>query len=249
MHRVTLLLLLGIGALASPTAPILTVAAQTMADPCLPDAPDRLNFRFCADSGGWVGGFADLPALELDGDFYGLSFRRAPVPLPDPDSGLKGLRLSGDNHSDDLFMYVKRQLTGLAPNARYRVRLRFTLYTNVGEGCFGIGGSPGESVYVKAGAARFEPRAIENEDGDLVMNLDKGNQAQGGRHAVVVGDLAAAGADCLGLVFVPKRFGPRDLLARTDRDGNLWAVIGTDSGFEGRTTVYISHIRLGLRRL
>lgn len=241
-------LVLAAGALGSPTVAMPAADARAIVGTCHPNAPDRLNFRFCADSGGWVGGFADLPALELDGDFYGLSFRRAKIPLPGPRSRLKGLRLSGDNHSDDLFMYVKRQITGLAPDATYSVRLRFTLYTDAGEGCFGIGGAPGESVHVKAGAVAFEPRAVENEEGDLVMNLDKGNQAQGGADAIVVGDLAAAGADCLGTVFVPKRFGPRRLLGQTDRDGNLWLLIGTDSGFEGRTTVYISHIRLGLRR-
>jgi hypothetical protein len=198
---------------------------------------------------GPVGGFADLSAAERDGDLYGLSFRRAKVPQAAAHR-LRGLRLSGDNHSDDLFMYVKRQITGLAPHAVYRIQLRFTVYTNAGEGCAGIGGAPGESVYVKAGAVAVEPDAIENEDGDLAMNLDKGNQSQGGADAIVIGDLAAAGANCAGTVFVPKRFttGRGTLAAETDRDGNLWVLIGTDSGFEGRTTYFVTHIGLRPRR-
>ncbi|MCC2663691.1 MAG: hypothetical protein K0S35_1613 [Geminicoccaceae bacterium] len=168
-----------------------------------------------------------------------------------PHARVHGLRLAGDNRSDDLFMYVKRQITGLRPHAVYAIRLRFTLYTNAGEGCAGIGGAPGESVYVKAGGVAVEPDAVESEDGDLAMNLDKGNQSQGGADAIVIGDLAAAGANCAGSVFVPKRFTtPRGALAaETDRDGNLWVLIGTDSGFEGRTTYFITHIRLTLRRL
>ena len=84
------------------------------------------------------------------------------------------------------------------------------------------------------------------------MNLDKGNQSQGGDDAAVLGDLAAAEGNCEGTIYVPKRFaaaGPDALVAETDRDGNLWVLIGTDSGFEGRTTYYITHIRLAVRRL
>ncbi len=45
----------------------------------------------------------------------------------------------------------------------------------------GIGGSPGESVYVKAGATTEEPLIIEDSDGWLRMNIDKGNQAGEGQ--------------------------------------------------------------------
>ena len=238
-------LLLAVGAAvlaAAVSAPGVAAAAES----CRPGFPDHLNFRFCADSGGWVGAFADLPAAELEGELFALSFRRARVPHAPSAGRLLGLGLSGHNRSDDLFMYVKRQITGLAPNAAYEIDLRFTLYTNAGQGCVGIGGAPGEAVYVKAGAVPFEPDAVEDGFGDLRMNLDKGNQAQGGDDAAALGDLAAAGADCEGTVYVPKRFttGPEPLVAETDRDGNLWVLIGTDSGFEGRTTVYITHIRL-----
>jgi hypothetical protein len=67
----------------------------------------------------------------------------------------------------------------------------------------------------------------------------------------VLGNLAAEGANCEGSVYVPKRFATRRALltAETDRDGNLWVLIGSDSGYEGRTSYYITHIRLSVRRL
>ena len=245
------LVMIGVAVLVALVALAPATVVEAAATSCRPTDPDRLDFRFCADSGGWVGGFADLPAEERDGDFYGLSFRRAKVPHIQPVDRLVGLRLSGDNHSDDLFMYVKRQITGLAPDAVYAIRLRFTVYTNAGEGCAGIGGAPGESVYVKAGAVAVEPAAVESGDGGLRMNLDKGDQSRGGADAIVVGDLAAAGANCAGSVFVTKRFTTSRgaLASATDRDGNLWVLIGTDSGFEGRTTYFITQIGLRLRRL
>jgi hypothetical protein len=250
-RAVALLLVLGLPALAVLLAIAPGAEVEAAAQSCRRSDPDRLDFRFCADSGGWVGGFADLPAAERDGDLYGLSFRRAKVPRAPSGHRVHGLRLSGDNRSDDLFMYVKRQITGLRPHAVYAIRLRFTLYSNAGEGCAGIGGAPGESVYVKAGGVAIEPDAVESGDGGLAMNLDKGDQSRGGADAALVGDLAAAGANCDGTVFVPKRFTTRRgaLASETDRDGNLWVLIGTDSGFEGRTTYFITHIRLRLRRL
>jgi hypothetical protein len=250
-RAVALALLLGLPALAVLLALAPGPEVQAAAQSCRRSDPDRLDFRFCADSGGWVGGFADLPAAERDGDLYGLSFRRAKVPPGPSGHRVHGLRLSGDNRSDDLFMYVKRQITGLKPHAVYAIRLRFTLYTNAGEGCAGIGGAPGESVYVKAGAVAVEPNAFESGDGGLAMNLDKGNQSRSGADATLVGNLAAAGANCAGTVFVAKRFTIRGgaLASETDRDGNLWVLIGTDSGFEGRTTYFITQIRLRLRRL
>src|SRR3712207_3000140 len=71
---------------------------------------------------------------------------------------------------------------------------------------------------------------LEAEFGDLVMNLDKGDQSQGGADAIVLSDLAAAGADCDGTVFAPKRFdtGPHALAEEADHDGNPWSLIGTD---------------------
>jgi hypothetical protein len=242
---------MGTGKLAGhlcSVASILALGSGIAQAACPPNLPDRLVFSFCRDSGGWVGGFADLPADELEGELFALSFRRAAVP-GQPEL-IRGLRLSGANRSDDLFMFLKRQITGLVPGALYAVGLRATLYTEAGQGCVGVGGAPGEAVTVKAGAVPFEPLAVP-QDGVLRMNLDKGEQASGGTDAVVLGDLAAAGALCEGGVFVPKRFATaaEAIVSEADEDGNLWVILGTDSGFEGTTTYFVTALRLRLKRL
>jgi hypothetical protein len=223
-------------------------AAGLSLDEVIADAPDQLSFTFEEDAAGWEAGFADLPAGELGGPLFDLVFDRAEVPGPGAEP--VGLELAGSNRSDDLFMFVKREITGLEPGSEYRVDFDFEIYTNAGEGCVGIGGAPGESVHVKAGAVPFEPLAVRRGDA-LVMNLDKGDQAQGGDDAVVLGDLAAAGANCEGTVFVPKQFAstPGTITARADADGSLWVFIGTDSGFEGRTELFLTKIELVLREV
>jgi hypothetical protein len=207
--------------------------------------PDALRFEFCRDSGGWASGFADLPVGELNGSLFDLEFRRERV--PSRGERVVGLKLAGSNRSDDLFMFLKRQITGLRPNGRYRIELSFTLFTNAGRGCVGIGGAPGESVFVKAGASTVEPRAVAR-DGALVMNIDKGNQGAPGTNAIVVGDLASGAANCEGTVFAAKRF-RAELGARSaDEDGNIWLLLGTDSGYEGRTDIYVTRIEAELKR-
>jgi hypothetical protein len=209
----------------------------------------RPVFTFCGDSRGWSGGFADLPANALLDPIYDLHFQRTRLP---PSTGARGegLRLAGSNRSDDLFMFVKRQLTGLQPDTHYSVGFQLRIATDAGAGCFGIGGAPGESVYVKAGATPAEPMAVP-VDGDLRMNIDVGNQAQSGADAVVIAHVADEGADCEGGNYVIKAIDGRDSPVETtsDRDGNLWLIVGFDSAYEGISDLYIERIAVTVQRV
>ena len=63
--------------------------------------------------------FADYPPGEEA--FYELDY--AHEALPAPLGARHGLRLSGNNHSDDLAMLVKAPVRGLFPNIVYRIEL------------------------------------------------------------------------------------------------------------------------------
>jgi hypothetical protein len=225
-------------------------AAHAAAGDCLrldaTAAATVLDFAFCGDSGGWSGGFADLPPGGLDDPIFDLRFARAELPAATGARG-EGLRLAGSNRSDDLFLFVKRQITGLRPSTRYAVEFGLWIATNAGRGCVGIGGAPGEAVHVKAGASALEPR-VDPREGVLRLNLDIGSQAQAGRDALVLGDVAAAGARCDGSRYVIKRLSSQGqpFFPLTDRDGNLWLIVGFDSGFEGRSDLFLQRIRVEL---
>ena len=79
-------------------------------------------------------GFTDYPVGKEAEWAIGASLAALPAPL---DVSRKGIRLSGENRSDDLFMYVTRGVTGLMPNAQYDVRFRVTLATNAPRNCVG----------------------------------------------------------------------------------------------------------------
>lgn len=203
-----------------------------------PDGVSRTPFSFEeGSSGGWRAGFADYPAG--DEDFFELSsgVERLPAPL----DGTVGLALNGSNRSDDLFMYITRRLDGFLPDTRYALDFEITFATDAPSGCVGIGGAPGESVTLKAGATVIEPAAIDDGTGFLSMNIDKGVQSAGGSDAVALGNVANS-SDCAegGADYELKTLDNADMpfTVTTDESGTLWVLFGTDSGFEGVTRLY-----------
>ncbi len=171
--------------------------------------------------------------------------------MPPPLNDFHGLRLTGHNSSDDLAMLVKGPIHGLMPGAFYRVELDVDIATNAPRGCIGAGGAPGESVYLKLGAAGEEPVAtVDPLDDWLRLNIDYGQQAEEGADARVVGNLANS-QDCAA--------GPQGewelktlttqgqlILATAGDDGVLWVFAGSDSAFEGLTQYYVLALRVRL---
>ncbi|WKN42063.1 hypothetical protein [Tunicatimonas pelagia] len=197
----------------------------------------NVEFAFEQDGEGWEGGFAEYPPGEED--FFELSFSHAD--LPDTlNTEEKGLRLSGTNRSDDLFMFIKRQITGLEPDSLYGVRIDIQLASNAPENSFGIGGSPGGSVYLKAGATTEEPLVLE----DNQINIDKGNQAQGGENMMVLGTIGTEREDFEYELISRDNWDQKIIEVRADAEGACWLIVGTDSGFEGTTTLYYNRISI-----
>jgi hypothetical protein len=150
-------------------------------------------------------------------------------------------------------MYLKRRLRvedGIVASQTYRVEYVITLASNAASGCVGIGGAPGESVYLKAGASPIEPLSVLQSNGYLRMNVDKGNQSTGGTAASVAGNIAN-GIPCeqaspyhpFALI---QRSHQHTTNVRANANGELWLLVGTDSGFEGLTSLYYQSIRVRL---
>lgn len=207
------------------------------------------EFIFSRSNENFQGDFSDFP---VDGESF-LELAWGWQNLPNPSQTLtKGIFLSGNNHSDDLFMFVRRQINCLRPNTWYDLFFNVTIQNNVPPGQGGIGGSPGEGVFFKVGASRQKPKRIildPNADFPVyVLNVDKGDQSQGGKNAIVVGDLANPAVDPNQPTFEFKSFSNECALrAKTDRQGRLWIFVGTDSGFEGTTLYYIAKISVDAR--
>lgn len=202
----------------------------------------EFTYDFSSGAEGWTGDFADYP--EGEEEFYELEF--AHTGLPEPLDNTEGaLMLSGNNHSDDLFMFIKKEITGLTPNTEYLISFNVEFASNVADDQVGIGGSPGESVYIKAGATPNEPLKELDDMGYYRMNIDKNNQSQSGEDMIVIGDFSNdTDENVYTLKTVSNSSG---FSATSNSQGTLWIIVGTESGFEGKTTIYYNQIEVTLQ--
>ena len=203
-----------------------------------PSAPtDALTFTFDFRRGpqGFVAGFADYPPGNAD--IYELTSDHRP--LPPPLAPEPALFISGVNRSDDLFMFFKGPVDRLSPGARYDVTVSVEIATDVPAGCVGVGGAPGESVWVKAGATAVEPLAVR-DGAYLRMNIDIGNQSAGGSQGVVLGNVANSRPCEESRRWERKSFEGRPVPAPVSvpTSGRAWLLFGVDSGFEARTGIH-----------
>ncbi len=212
------------------------------------------SYTFDEDAEGWTGDFTDLP-VDYDEDMYELEFGYEPLPEELAEHG-NALMLSGQNRSDDLFMYVKKLLTaddGIEPETTYRIAFEVEFATDAPAGAVGAGGPPGEAVWVKVGAADVEPVPMEIIEADVpfyVLNVDKGRQNEDGDNALRIGDVAKVECgefDVYELKTLDNLTSPLEI--KSDADGNLWIFVGTDSGFEGRTRLYYNRIDVHLEKV
>ncbi len=82
------------------------------------------------------------------------------------------------------------------------------------------------------------------------MNVDKGNQSQSGTAASVAGNIAN-GIPCeQASPYYPfaliERSHQHTTNVKANANGELWLLVGTDSGFEGLTRLYYQSIRVKL---
>ncbi|RFU70649.1 protease complex subunit PrcB family protein [Peribacillus saganii] len=213
------------------------------------EALDKLTLSYDFSTGlqGWRGDFTDLP-VKYDKNSFELEFGHKPIPLIDKKLA-KALMLSGHNRSDDLFMFAKKKIgqeEGLLPNTNYEVQVELTLYTNADPGLSGIGGAPGESVFIKAGAATVEPKPIVRNT-DHRLNIDKGEQAASGKNAVVIGN-AAKEKESQAMFDKKTLKSSEMIIAKTDSKGELWLMFGSDSGFEGKSSLYYEKASFSLTK-
>jgi hypothetical protein len=196
------------------------------------------EFNFQDGRQGWKAGFADsTPNLDTQEKVV---FKRKKLPA-NLATNRKTLFIGGTNSTDDLFMFIKRRLKGLKPNTTYSLQFNIQIATNAPSGCAGVGGAPGESVFFKVGGAQIEPTVDPNT---RLLNIDKGNQSQGGRDMFVLGNIANSSIDCLNPPYEFKNFDSQSTQfeVTTDNQGSLWIITGTDSAFESRTELYYSKI-------
>lgn len=191
--------------------------------------------------------FADYPKGEEK--LYELAFTPHTLLPKEINTKQRGLKISGKNHSDDLFMYAYKKITGLKPNTSYHMNFSIEFASNAREGSIGTGGSPGDSVYVKIGAVAEEPKRVVDDSNYYRIALDKGNQMLDGNDMILVGTIGVDTEDSLyrlkTLPYQPTEEMQEKLKnyrMTSNSKGEAWVVFGTDSGFEYTTTIFYTSL-------
>ena len=211
---------------------------DTSGQPPAPIPTVEQTFDFAQGNGGWLTDIADYSPDTAPSDVI-TEIRSLPAPL----SGT-GFYFSGTNRSDDLFIYGKTKISGLANSATYRIFVRVEFATDVPSGCIGVGGAPGESVWIVAAASPGEPLTVFDGD-DYRVNIDRGNQNQGGEQGLVLGNIANSIPACgirrweTKTVVTPN---PSPLSVSSDERGAIWILVGMDSGFESLSRIYLRRV-------
>jgi hypothetical protein len=229
------------------TLSFLLILAGCSKDETLGDETRNIKeytYNFTSQEVTWQVGFSDYP--KNNEAIYHLDFSQTYLPTP-LDISMESLKITGVNRSDDLFMFIKKKLTGLSPNTHYNINFNIQFATNAAKNSTGVGGSPAHSVYLKAGATLNEPLSLLQNDGMMRMNIDKSNQSNNGKDMIVLGDLSnGLNSNEWALV---ERSNSSSFSFTTDEHGTAWIIIGTDSGFEGKTTLYYYRLFISFEEL
>ncbi|KPK84345.1 MAG: hypothetical protein AMS27_10185 [Bacteroides sp. SM23_62_1] len=201
-----------------------------------------LVFEFSFESGmqNWECFFSDYPVGEEE--FYELEFEHTFLP-ESLDQNTKALKISGNNHSDDLFSAIYRKFDNLKPDHTYSVTFDIELASNAPSNAFGVGGSP--DLALGAGGISYPP---ENSIDDI-------NHYRPNFESLLQSGLSNPVLRVLGTIGVSEEIPtPFMLINRnnignpidipTNSNGEIWLMIATDSGFESTTTLYYKSIKI-----
>ncbi len=224
------------------------------------------RFDFNRGFQGWTTGFADylagpvsFPDNREAPEAWEFKSRLSKLPSEISPDG-QGIFMSGINRSDDLFMYLMRELSaadGLETSQNYQVEFQVVMYSNAPRNAVGVGGSPGESVHVDAGAYSERPVvdfAHQNAGSNVkYVRLIVGERpiVDPSTNGIELGNISNdLDADDLAIDERPYRkivrSGTTQMKTKEDGSPMGWLVIGTNSGFEGRTSIFYGSVRVTL---
>lgn len=207
---------------------------------CSPDSEQGLQifnapFDFSDGLQGWDADFTDYPAeTDVEDDsVYEWNFTYTTLP---PYLGSRNaIMLSSNNRSGDLFMFIKKKITDLKPNTEYSLVFEVELASNA---------LNGQGIVLKAGASDVEPKKVIEEN-EYSLNIDKGSSLTGGEDIIALGEIGTGPGSNEFVLNTKSNASAYDpFVVRTNSNGELWIIIGTDSNYQGVTTVYYTKVNV-----
>ena len=104
---------------------MLNMAAGGTLTAAASNGPSSVKFDFETDNAGFTPIYADYPYSEGVEEFYEFQHDYSKVPI---DGAGNGIFISGNNHSDDLFMGYVKALEGFSPAKTYHFAVLLFLF-------------------------------------------------------------------------------------------------------------------------
>lgn len=214
---------------------------------CKKNNPDLgpFDYTFNFDEGvqNWESFFSDYPVGEEVA--YELEFGISELP-PELNQSSKALKISGHNHSDDLFSSIYRKFNNLEADKEYSITIEIELASNTPQNAFGIGGSPDLSLGV--GGLNYAPKSEIDNQNHYRPNFE--SQLQSGLSNdvfQVVGKIGVSEEIPTPYLLIERNNLDLPLVVKSNSNGEIWLLIATDSGFEGKTTLFYKSIAIHIQ--
>lgn len=194
-----------------------------------------VNSEFNSGLQGWVGQFANYSQSVIDTNFK-MVFKQTKLPF-EIDSRKSGLLFGCINLEGNMFMFTKRKMWGLIPNATYKVTFDLNIGSNYSSE---TANTPGPDTYIKVGATSIEPTVILTNK-VYALNIDKGKLNESGVDMRVLGNITTPTTEN-SYKIISKNNHADPISAVANEKGEIWLIVGADCGYKGLTSLYISKI-------
>lgn len=204
------------------------------------DNPLIFEFNFASSMQNWESFFSDYPVGKEE--FYELEFEHTRLPEPLVQN-TKALKISGNNHSDDLFSAIVRKFENLKPNNTYSITFDIDLASNAPINAFGVGGSP--DLALGAGGIKYAPENSVDDINHYRPNFESQLQSgQSNQVFKVLGTIGVSNEIPTPFMLINRNNLGDPINIQTNSNGEIWLMISTDSGFEATTTLYYKSITI-----
>jgi hypothetical protein len=196
---------------------------------------------------GWSPFFTDLPVnAELS---YNLRIDLGALPASTGIAG-NGLVISGQNKGQELYIFLKKEVSGLQPNRLYNIRFRVDLATNIIQlpGAANKSNIENTGTSLVAGALSFEPgiQRISPVSGLLEPNFNHRVSEGGGNRTGDLINLGPVGHNGASPDFKLLRLDNINtpFLARANDEGHIWILLGIHTSSKEELRLYLRSTRI-----
>ncbi|NOT93872.1 hypothetical protein [Ferruginibacter sp.] len=203
----------------------------------------EFHFDFAQGVEGWQSFFSDYPVGSENS--YQLEFSHSFLPAP-LNGTIRAVKISGNNHSDDLLSFIVRKFENLKPNTDYSVNFNIEFASNATSNGVGIGGSP--DLEIGVGGLSYIPQNNISQGYYRPNFISRLQSHESNDVLKSAGRIGVSTNFPTPFMLVNRNNFSNPVLLKTNNNGELWLMIGTDSGFEGTTSLYYKSIGITLKK-